>query len=146
MPYFPKGYKFKVPSTTLKLQTYGWTYVPTTQSMVHPQYGSTSILMSMLRDYGGCVLTVKTRHYALPNKRWYFVEEKDADKFSWPVNAFDQIEHIQQKVIFDGLADIGRKKTGLDASNVCIHIEGSTFLDGFVICKKCGENIRKVGT
>ena len=38
---------------------------------------------------------------------------------------------------------------GLDtcstASKACVHQEGSTPLMGWVICRKCGENIRKAG-
>jgi len=50
------------------------------------------------------------------NQNWYSVEEND---WQWPVDVFDEV-------------------------NGHLHIEGMTPIDGWFICKTCGDNLREI--
>jgi len=74
----------------------------------------------MIEDFEGDILTIKDKSHR-PN--WYYVEEEDY--FIWPVFTFLE---------GDKFLNILKHKC----------IEGMTPLDGWFICKTCGDNLREI--
>ncbi len=120
MKEYKKGQKFKVCGHDELLKK-GWKQDgPPSSAFEHKDFPESVIVTNMLKSYTGKTLTVKKRDY---KTNWYYVEE---NKYIWPVATFE----IATFEITFGCSD-GCK-------------EGITPIDGWIICKTCGTNLRKI--
>lgn len=111
------GTKFKI-CTHEELMKKGWAQDGSTSqsSYEHEDYHGVITFM-MIENNQGKTLTVKAHH----RQNWYAVEENE---YMWPVNEFEEI-------FFK-----------VNIGHFCI--EGMTPIDGFFICKTCGNNLREI--
>ena len=127
MKYYPIGHKFKVPTLRQLLDT-GWVEDIGRAIYSNPQFGVFGIDYNMITDNQGKTFTIKGEW--ISGYGWYYVVEIAC---VWPVEAFE----IACGVVTDSLEGV----LNHDAAHVCQ--EGCTPIDGFVICKLCGQNLRK---
>lgn len=129
MEEFTKGTKFIV-DIHKELEKKGWTLGYGYHSeYTHDDFNGV-LTWQMIETYGGKALTVKDlavwsflKHQE--HDKWYTVEE---NKHQWPVSVF--LEITEKSNFLDG----------------CIGgcIEGMTPIDGWFICKTCGDNLREI--
>ncbi len=114
MKHVIKGYKFKVCSCD-ELIKRGWIYIY--NYYTHPDFLGGIILREMIDANDGKILTVTN----FSTIGWYIVKENN---WIWPVVTF-------------------LKETELTHLN-CECEKGMTPIDGWIICKHCGNNLSLV--
>ena len=122
---YKKGTKFVVCGHD-ELIDRGWKYSIPAHWYSHEDYPESYIVKPMIEDYEGETLTVESLNLNVKPKVWYFVRE---NSFFWPVPS------LLNENIADDFGSICERDT-------CI--EGMTPLDGWFICKNCGDNLRTI--
>lgn len=157
MKTYPKGYLFRVPTEKELLQA-GWTkHVSWTKhARSHFSFlknGRKIAMLSQQLDFGGLILTVDFASPLYPE--WYLVEDLhlavgSARQWMWPVEACEEATGSVMAQPYSPAfpLDLRGAVTGeivFDPIVVDLHTctPGMTPLDGWVICKVCGKNLRK---
>ncbi len=123
MKEYKKGQKFKVCGHDELLKK-GWIHDSGNCKYSHEDFPNCSINEQMIEDFEGETFTVKANSH---RDDWYIVEEEDS--FIWPVATFLTVHDCDDGII-------------LSCEDGCE--EGMTEIDGWIICKHCGTDLRKI--
>ena len=116
---YKKGFEFTVCGHDELLKR-GWKWDPNNHNYEHPDFKYYIIQQYMIEDHENETLTV----VEMFSDEWYNVEENN---FHWPVASF---------------VGTGDFTISFGCDDGCE--EGSTPINGWIICKKCGDDLKLV--